>query len=160
MLAKNVYLGAPLKEILAQELTSFSNQTTVTACDITVNTRTAENFSLIVHELVTNAVKYGALSTRQGRVDIQCRIENADGKRQLLFGWRESGGPLVSQPTRKGFGSAVLLQAAKQFSQDVQAKYAPEGLTYQLRLSLSEIEAPQIEVTPLGRSSQTEGVVR
>jgi two-component sensor histidine kinase len=99
---------------------------------------------------LTNAVKYGALSTRQGRVDIQCSVEGADGKGQLLFGWRETGGPLVSQPTRKGFGSAILFEAAKQFSQDVQANYALEGFTYQLRLSLSEIEAPQIEVTPLG----------
>jgi two-component sensor histidine kinase len=80
MLAKNAYLGAPLKQILAQELTSFPDQTTVTMCDIAVNTRAAENFSLIMHELVTNAVKYGALSTRQGRVDIQYSVEGADGK--------------------------------------------------------------------------------
>jgi two-component sensor histidine kinase len=48
MLAKNAYLGAPIKQILAQELTSFSGQTTVTVCDIAVNTRAAENFSLIM----------------------------------------------------------------------------------------------------------------
>jgi len=148
-LAKNEFLGAPLKEILTQELTSFSSQATVTACDIAVNTRAAKNFALIIHELVTNAVKYGALSTRQGRVDIQCSIEGMDGKGQLRFEWKESGGPSVSQPTRKGFGSTILLEVAKQFGHDVQAKYAPEGLRYQLRLLLSGIEAPRIEVAPL-----------
>lgn len=149
MLAKNAFLGAALKEIVAQELASFSTQTTVTGCDIAVNTRAAENFALIVHELVTNAAKYGALSTREGRVDIQCSIEGSNGKGQFRFEWRESGGPPVSPPTRKGFGSAILLEAAKQFSQNVQANYNPHGLTYQLELLLSGIEAPQVEVAPL-----------
>ena len=145
MLANNAFLGAPLKEIVAQELTSFSDQVTVTGCDIAVNTRAAENFALIIHELVTNAVKYGALSTRQGRVVIQCSIDGANGRGQLRFEWRESGGPPVSPPTSKGFGSTILFETAKQFSQDVQAKFSPEGFTYQLRLSLAAIEAPRAE---------------
>jgi two-component sensor histidine kinase len=149
MLAKNAFLGVPLKEIVALELASFSNQTTVTACDIAVNTRAAENFALIVHELVTNAAKYGALSTREGQVDIRCSIEGTNGNGKLRFEWRESEGPLVSQPTRKGFGSAILLEATKQFSQNVQAEYNPEGLTYRLELLLSGIEAPQVELSPL-----------
>src|SRR5438132_10753239 len=83
MLANNAFLGAPLKEIVAQELTSFSDQVTVTGCDIAVNTRAAESFALIIHELATNAVKYGALSTRQGRVAIQCSIDGANGSGQF-----------------------------------------------------------------------------
>jgi two-component sensor histidine kinase len=145
MLANNAFLGAPLKEIVAQELTSFSDQVTVTGCDIAVNTRAAESFALIIHELATNAVKYGALSTRQGRVAIQCSIDGANGSGQFRFEWRESGGPPVSPPARKGFGSTILFEVAKQFSQDVQAKFSPEGLTYQLRSSLTAIEAPRAE---------------
>ena len=148
MLANNAFLGAPLKEIVAQELTSFSDQVTVTGCDIVVNTRAAENFALIIHELATNAVKYGALSTRQGRVAIQCSIDGANGRGQFRFEWRESGGPPVSPPARKGFGSTILFEVAKQFSQDVQAKFSPEGFTYQLRSLLTEIEAPRAESPP------------
>jgi two-component sensor histidine kinase len=148
MLANNAFLGAPLKEIVAQELTSFSDQVTVTGCDIAVNTRAAESFALIIHELATNAVKYGALSTRQGRVAIQCSIDGANGSGQFRFEWRESGGPPVSPPARKGFGSTILFEAAKQFSQDVQAKFSPEGLTYQLRSLLTGIEAPRAESPP------------
>ena len=126
MLAKNAFLGAPLKDILAQELISFPNQTTVTACDIALNTRAAEHFALIVHELMTNAVKYGALSTRQGRVDIQCSIEGTDGKGQLRFEWKESGGPLVSQPTRKDLAARYSLKRqsnlAKTFGQNMRRK--------------------------------------
>jgi len=145
MLANNAFLGAPLKEIVAQELTSFSDQVTVTGCDIAVNTRAAESLALIIHELATNAVKYGALSTRQGRVAIQCSIDGADGSGQFRFEWRESGGPPVSPPARKGFGSTILFEVAKQFSQDVQAKFSPEGFTYQLRSLLAGIEAPRAE---------------
>jgi len=148
MLANNAFLGAPLKEIVAQEITSFSDQVTVTGCDIAVNTRAAESFALIIHELATNAVKYGALSTRQGRVAIQCSIDGANGSGQFRFEWRESGGPPVSPPARKGFGSTILFEAAKQFSQDVQAKFSPEGLTYQLRSLLTGIEAPRAESPP------------
>ena len=148
MLANNAFLGAPLKEIVAQELTSFSDQVTVTGCDIAVNTRAAESFALIIHELATNAVKYGALSTRQGRVAIQCSIDGANGSGQFRFEWRESGGPPVSPPARKGFGSTILFEVAKQFSQDVQAKFSPEGLTYQLRSLLAGIEAPRAGSPP------------
>ena len=148
MLANNAFLGAPLKEIVAQEITSFSDQVTVTGCDIAVNTRAAESFALIIHELATNAVKYGALSTRQGRVAIQCSIDGANGRGQLRFEWTESGGPPVSPPARKGFGSTILFEVAKQFSQDVQAKFSPEGLTYQLRSLLTGIEAPRAESPP------------
>jgi two-component sensor histidine kinase len=148
MLANNAFLGAPLKEIVAQELTSFSDQVTVTGCDIAVNTRAAESFALIIHELATNAVKYGALSTRQGRVAIQCSIDGANGSGQFRFEWRESGGPPVSPPARKGFGSTILFEVAKQFSQDVQAKFSSEGFTYQLRSLLTGIEAPRAESPP------------
>jgi two-component sensor histidine kinase len=141
MLANNAFLGAPLKEIVAQELTSFSDQVTVTGCDIAVNTRAAESFALIIHELATNAV----ISTRQGRVAIQCSIDGANGSGQFRFEWRESGGPPVSPPARKGFGSTILFEVAKQFSQDVQAKFSPEGFTYQLRSLLAGIEAPRAE---------------
>jgi len=156
MLAKNAFLGAPLKEIVAQELATFSTQTTVTGCDIALNTRAAENFALIIHELMTNAVKYGALSTREGRVDIQCSRDGAN-EGQFLFVWRESGGPLVAPPTRKGFGSAILVEVAKQFSKDVQVKYEPTGLIYQLQLLLSAIEAPRIEIGPLVEAATAEG---
>jgi two-component sensor histidine kinase len=157
MLAKNAFVGAPLNEIVAQELTSFSKQTTVTGCDISVNTAAAENFALIIHELMTNAVKYGALSAPEGRVDIQCSMNGANGKGQFRFVWGESGGPLVAPPTRKGFGSAILFEVAKQFSSDVQAKYEPTGLIYQLRLLRSTIEAPRMEIDQLAEAATARG---
>ena len=57
------------------------------------------------------------------------------------FLWKESGGPRVSAPKRTGFGSSILLDAAKHFGQHVALDYNPQGLTYEIRLLLSTIEA-------------------
>ena len=66
----------------------------------------ALSLSLALHELTTNAVKYGALSVPEGAVDVDWRLEDE----QLHLQWREHGGPEVNTPERRGFGSRVLLQ--------------------------------------------------
>jgi two-component sensor histidine kinase len=118
---------------------SFANQVSSTGCNVVLNTPGAQNFALIVHELATNAVKYGALSCPQGQVAIQGKVDIYDGKGLFCFTWTESGGPAVKSPKRKGFGSSILDGLAKHFAQDVAAKYRPEGLVYELKLPLSRI---------------------
>jgi two-component sensor histidine kinase len=140
VLANNAWVGAPLNEIISQELNGFDGQVSVTGCNIAVNTPAAQNFALILHELRTNAVKYGALSSPSGCVTIDGLIESANGNEQFRFRWNESGGPPVIEPTRKGFGSAVLLETAKRFGQAAAAVYRPEGLIYEFRVLLSAIE--------------------
>ena len=122
------------------QATGLESQVSVRGCNIVVNTPAAQNFALIVHELRTNAVKYGALSSPSGHVTIDGLIEATNGKGQLRFRWNESGGPPVVEPTRKGFGSAVLLETAKRFGRAAAAVYHPEGLTYEFRVLLSEIQ--------------------
>jgi two-component sensor histidine kinase len=140
MLANNAWVGAPLNEIVLQEMTGFDGQVSVTGCNIVVDTPAAQSFALIVHELRTNAVKYGALSSPSGHVTIDGLIEDASGKGQFRFRWNESGGPPIIEPTRKGFGSAVLLEGAKHLGQAAAAFYRPEGLTYEFRVLLSKIQ--------------------
>ena len=140
MLANNAWVGAPLNEIISLELNGFEGQVSVSGCNISVNTPAAQNFALIVHELRTNAVKYGALSSPGGHVTIDGLIEGANGTRQFRFRWNESDGPPVIEPARIGFGSAVLLERAKHFGQAAAAVYRPEGLTYEFRVLLSEIQ--------------------
>jgi PAS domain S-box-containing protein len=142
MLANAAWHGAPLNEIIVQELVGFSEQVSITGCDLLIDTPATQNFALIVHELATNAVKYGALSSPSGRISITGRVERMDGGDRFSFEWREAGGPPVSEPTRKGFGSAIILEAAKQFGQEVAIEYDPLGLHYQLRVALSAIQSP------------------
>ena len=73
-----------------------------------LNTRKGRMFGLALHELATNAVKYGALSVPEGRVTLRWRLEENTGSDRINLTWEESDGPEVSPPERKGFGSRLL----------------------------------------------------
>jgi two-component sensor histidine kinase len=77
---------------------------------LVLSAKAAQNFALAIHQLATNAAKYGALSTATGRVDISWSIAKMNGSRQFTFRWQERGGPPVSPPAQKGFGSTVVEQ--------------------------------------------------
>jgi PAS domain S-box-containing protein len=97
----------------------------------------AMTFSLALHELCTNAVKYGALSGAQGRVDIRWSVDS-DSKR-LLWHWQESGGPTVSPPPRRGFGSRMIEKGlAREFSGQVNLKFDAGGLSCTIDAPLPE----------------------
>jgi two-component sensor histidine kinase len=97
---------------------------------------------MIIHELATNALKYGALSSSDGHVSISGKTERYNGEGSFVFLWKETGGPRLSPPTKRGFGSVILLEAAEQFG-NVSVNYPPEGLIYQLQLDLKAIEIPK-----------------
>lgn len=137
-LARDVWKGTRLSEIIKQELNGFSRQINLTGCDIAINTTAAQNFALIIHELATNAIKYGALSSLDGSIVIEGKT-NINGRPRFKFRWKELNGPPVRIPTRQGFGSTILLKLATQLSKDVKLEYAPDGLAYELRLDLSVI---------------------
>jgi two-component sensor histidine kinase len=148
LLESGAWAGAALKEIIVQELLGFENQISVRGCDIVVNTPAAQHFALIVHELTTNAVKHGALSCPEGRVAIEGSVEGDNAKDQFRFAWKESGGPTVTPPMRQGFGSAILFGSEKRFGQNVEAKYAQGGFTYDVIVSRQKIAARQSRPPP------------
>ncbi len=132
---------ASLADIVEREVGVFSKQVKVGGCDVVLKPSAAQQFALIIHELATNALKYGALSAPAGRVSIEGKIDRLDGGQTFMFVWTETGGPAVSKPTRKGFGSVILLDSAKHFGQSVALDYAPRGVLYELQVQLSTIEA-------------------
>ncbi len=140
ILAGAAWEGVPLREILKREFgNDFAKYVDVSGCDIVVNAGAAHQFALIIHELATNALKYGALSVPSGRISIVGNVKQANGASQFSLMWRESGGPSVAKPTRKGFGSVILFDAARQFGMDIDVNYDPNGLRYELRVALQEI---------------------
>lgn len=141
MLADAAWEGVSLAAIFDRQFAGFSKRIKVSGCDIVVNPSAAQQFALVAHELATNALKYGALSAPDGRVSIEGKIDRLNGGGTFSFVWRETGGPSVTTPTRKGFGSVILLDSAKQFGQSVALDYAPHGLCYELQCQLSAIEA-------------------
>jgi two-component sensor histidine kinase len=82
---------------------------------------------MAVQELVTNAVKYGALSNETGLIEISWRA--SEDKRMLELDWRESGGPPVVIPTRKGFGTRLIERGlAAELGGEARLEYEPDGV--------------------------------
>jgi PAS domain S-box-containing protein len=142
MLADASWEGASLDDILDREFAGFSGRVSVSGCEIVLTPSAAQQFALIVHELGTNALKYGALSNMDGHISIEGRIDRLNGNGTFSFAWKEIGGPSSpTEPMRKGFGSVILLDSARQFAQSVVMDYSSQGLAYSLQLQLSNIEA-------------------
>ena len=78
------------------------------ACGLSPQKWSAQNFALALHELATNAAKYGALSNHTGRVRINWSVLKPNGYLQFMFRWQERGGPSVAPPTGKGFAARFL----------------------------------------------------
>lgn len=103
--------GVDFEYLVAEELHAYNasegEQVRLSGPTIRLQPKAAETFALAIHELATNAVKFGALSRRSGRIDANWRIEET-GQIQLIFEWRERGGPPVVRPHHKGFGTELL----------------------------------------------------
>jgi two-component sensor histidine kinase len=105
--------------------------------DIRLNPKAAVALGMAMHELATNAVKYGALSTPGGQVTVRSRIMDD----RLTMDWIESGGPPVQAPDRRGFGSRLLEQGlAGELAGDVSLDYVSTGLTCHMELPLHALE--------------------
>lgn len=89
---------------------------------------------MVIHELCTNAVKYGALSVPDGRVSISWTA--ADDRFKLH--WKESGGPPVAEPTRRSFGSRLIEQALPgQLSGEARLRFEPDGVGCEVNIPLT-----------------------
>jgi len=90
---------------------------------------------MAVHELTTNAVRHGALSREEGRIEVGWGLVDKDGERALLCEWNEFSGPPVTPPSRDGFGSMLLKRVlSQQIRADVKVDFAPEG--FRLRMAV------------------------
>ena len=101
--------------------------------------------AMALHELCTNATKYGALSTQNGHVDIVWSLSTGDEGRRLSLRWTESGGPPVTAPTRKGFGSRLIERAlAQELSGTVRVAYEPTGVVCTIDAPLPDIDKQEL----------------
>jgi two-component sensor histidine kinase len=104
--------------------------------------RQALTLGMCIHELATNAMKYGALSQPGGEVTIRWRIEPRDGEDHFQLTWIESNGPVVIAPERRGFGSLLIEHVlADDFHGQVEVDYHPQGLRCELTTRLSHLRS-------------------
>ncbi|HET6522195.1 MAG TPA: PAS domain-containing protein [Geminicoccaceae bacterium] len=111
--------------------------------DVALRPPVALTLALALHELATNACKYGALSVPGGRVALTARVERGGGGDELRVTWRERGGPPVRPPTHTGFGTSLLVEAIE-YQHDGRAEldWREEGLVYRLGVRLAEAAPP------------------
>ena len=136
--------GAPIAEIIRLEFEGFSDQVKSVGPDLLLNPRVAQTFALVVHELATNAIKYGALSLQNGQVAIHWAVEGIRAEARFKFQWQERNGPPVIAPTRQGFGHMVIEKAAAQDFGLPKIRFESEGLCYEIDAALSAVAAKSL----------------
>ncbi|MDB5713551.1 MAG: histidine kinase, partial [Sphingomonadales bacterium] len=142
-LTRNEWLGVSLSEIVGEELAVYRDPERTLAAEgplLVLPPKTSLSLSLALHELATNAAKYGALSVAHGSVAVAWHLEHQDdGPSTLQLKWRESGGPVVVQPQRTGFGSRLLRITAAELDGEMTANFAATGLEWALRFPLKVV---------------------
>ena len=157
LLVKTEWQSASLREILIHEFTPFGlARFHLHGSDVDCPAALAVFLALVVHELTTNAVKYGALSSPDGQID----IEWTDVSGQLTLEWVESGGPEPTPPTREGFGTSLLRSGARQFQGAVDSRFERTGLRCRLSLFVSKCpEQKIVEVAPRPQPLRSEALL-
>jgi PAS domain S-box-containing protein len=114
----------------------------VSGADFTLQPQAALSLAMLVHELSTNAIKYGALSNDTGRIDVVWTIEDEDDRVALIMKWVERDGPSVTPPTRHGFGTRLVQRGISSDRRgNVMFDFAPEGLRCTITATLPKVRA-------------------
>ena len=135
LLAREDWRGISMQELVSSQIGHLKSQTNARLItegpDIILTPVAAQNLGMAMHELSTNAVKYGALSVDGGEVHIRWSLsKNMLGQDRLKLNWVERGGPRVEEPTRRGFGRFVIEAiAARALGGSVDLRFDPEGVS-------------------------------
>ncbi|APH71745.1 sensor histidine kinase [Aquibium oceanicum] len=139
LLSENSWTDMTVHDIVVAELAPFvpgdSPRLSLHDLDEPISPRAAIALGLIVHELATNAVKYGALTGQSGVVEVTRVALPVDGRSSLEIEWRERGGPQVTPPQRQGFGR-TLITRSMQYSKDggAEISFEPEGIVCRISI--------------------------
>ena len=148
LLVEREWQGTDLMELARGEMRAFSDRVTMSGPPLVMSPPAAQSFALALHELATNAAKYGALSSQSGRVVIGWSVDMPNGIGEFTFHWQERDGPPVTPPARKGFGSTVLEQVMAEYARTPpRIEFAREGVIYQVKGPLAAIAAANLVPT-------------
>lgn len=139
-LAKGQWSRMSVSDIVQLALSLFdSGRFDVDGDEVTVEARSASAMAMTLHELSTNAVKYGSLSVPTGRVSISWSTKLVDGRSYLNMYWSESGGPLITAPEKLGFGVRLIKNAlASDTGATVEHKFEPTGVRATFRIPVDD----------------------
>jgi two-component sensor histidine kinase len=137
LLTEDYWQTASLREILESELEPYGdgngNRIALEGPDAVVTADLAVPIGMAIHELTTNALKYGSLSVPAGRIDVRWDMREEGRERIVTLEWRESGGPRVEEPERRGFGTMLLERVlATQCEATIENRFDPDGLVFRM----------------------------
>ncbi len=157
LLSSRRWQGLPLTELVRRELAPYvtHNNTEINGPGILLKAEAGQALAMVLHELATNAAKYGALSTKEGRVSVRWdRHPNADPRSNLVLEWQEIGGPPVVVPGESSYGMSTIRDLIPyEFAGTVDLVLAPKGVRCRLELPadcLSNDREPVSEITAHG----------
>ncbi len=143
LIVKRNWDGVGVRELVLSQMNHLSeevrdNRVQVDGPEIIISPSAAEGIGMALHELATNALKYGALSVADGTVLVQWNLQQAD--QEFSINWREMNGPAVSPPERRGFGRIVIERmAANSVGGSVELDYDPTGVRWNLTAPLDGV---------------------
>jgi two-component sensor histidine kinase/CheY-like chemotaxis protein len=157
LLSQSRWQGANLSRILDEELAPYrrseADKIVTAGPEVFLEPATAQILALALHELATNAAKYGALSSSFGRVKLSWEL----GPNGLVLQWLENGGPVVEPPSSLGYGTRVISASVeRQLDGGAAFDWHPDGLRFTMSVPLGERARPEAGVPP-ERGSAVEG---
>lgn len=145
-LARQGWRSMALREVLEFELRPYLDEggkVMLEGPPLTLNAEAAQSFAMIVHELATNAAKYGALSSPGAMLRVGWRLTGDPGRdAQVEFRWTERGGPAVTTPEHRGFGSTVIESSGRALGGAARLEYDPRGLCCTVEMAATHVLAP------------------
>jgi PAS domain S-box-containing protein len=161
VLSQTRWQGADLAGLVDEELAPYRNgdaeKIAAAGPDIVLQPATAQTLALALHELASNAAKYGALSAMTGRLRLGWQLSN----NQLVLNWSETGGPVARTPVVQGFGTRIIVTSIeRQLGGKVAFEWRPEGLHCTFSIPRSDKIEPVVACTVAGRSPERDGETR
>lgn len=147
LLIRESWTGAGCRTLIENAIQAFQTdglkQFNINGDNIAVSSGPAVALSMVIHELSTNAMKYGALSVPQGRVSIVWAID--EDAHRFKLEWRESGGPAVTEPKIKSFGSRFIEHALPgQLQGEARLLFEPKGIVCDVNIPIASLQESQI----------------
>lgn len=154
LLVRSQWQETALRTIIVEALASFgSTRLEINGDDVAFGPRATLTLAMTLHELITNATRFGALSNMDGKIVIDWHTgRDEDGEPQVELAWREMGGPVVETPTHAGFGSRLISHNVMALGGAYSADYARDGFRCAMRLPVIN-EGPGWTGTPRTTSS-------
>jgi PAS domain S-box-containing protein len=141
LLSTRRWQGIPLAELVRRELAPYAtrNNAEIEGPEVMLRAEAGQAVAMMIHELATNAAKYGAFSTRSGRVSVRWHWK-LNGSAQIVLEWQESGGPKVEAPKKAGYGTSVVRELIPyEFEGTVDLSFDPEGFRCRLEIPFDRL---------------------